>query len=412
MYILQDNLTTKKTKAQTQNKQERQNSQTQKQQTHNNTKGSITQQLEKPLMSTILTEWNTRHPIFKELTTEKHQECQSRLIQLMDERMANHPEEDTVIAFRELAKTMPWGPTTKDKYWASYISARKLINLPTVPGAAALQTILKRDSRLVVRWDPSDEAQWTDLKTLYSIRSQLNFSLHRWTMTIAILDQLIGHRASDLAMVEKRNIFVVNDFYVIRLVNGKTVDVTGPYTIAFSKSGAAGQALQALCIHSIPSSVYLMIASTTFLERPQLSTASSKISVQIRTLMRQFIPQWTIRALRRGGLSSMALCGIPEETIQTFGKHTTSDGLRRYLADGIFNQHLAAKQSASIDSMFANQAPLQNRQSNFGLVRSSHPTMHQDVGLRVFQKDVGPASPVSLFTQKSPTELIWLLPKL
>ncbi len=69
----------------------------------------------------------------------------------------------------------------------------------------------------------------------------------------------------------------------------------------------------------------------------------------VRKTMRSILglSNWTVRAVRRGGLSSMSMAGVSHEIQRTFSQHTTNKRLLTYLGSGrldgvtITNQHNA-----------------------------------------------------------------------
>ena len=225
-----------------------------------------------------------------------------------------------------------------------------MLHLHPTTEQTALLTILKRRARLQKRWDTSDPAQVLNLSSLKYLRDAAITPESFLLRNMAILDLTIGNRMADFARVEKQNIFInntsVGPVFSVKLVSGKTVNSTGPFVIHIPVASEAGHILT-LLYDCFPTSPYLLINTPKLLapDSQLLTDLALDLSNRIRDDLRQSIPRLTIRALRRGGLSSMGNLEVPTSTILTYSRHTTEKSLLRYMGDGIHNLDLAVQQT-------------------------------------------------------------------
>ena len=71
-------------------------------------------------------QWMQRPAILREITKAEYQSDQTRIVLLVHAKMRELAL-DTVTAFREVTSDKGWGATTAEKYWNTFLAARKLI---------------------------------------------------------------------------------------------------------------------------------------------------------------------------------------------------------------------------------------------------------------------------------------------
>lgn len=348
MYITQktqakENCKVKMNSTKTQTTQRQQTQIETHQNTINNDKTDTTQGTENT-HATILQKFMNRHTIFNESTTPKYQREQTRLLQMM----ADSNISDTIAAFRHISTERQWCSTTQQKNWAALLNARMLAGSPTTKAEKALLNILTKKAKLRTRWDPTQQSQFSTLDGLTQLLRTSSGTAQRLLRSAALLDFYIGHRLSGLALLEKKNIFTIEEDLVIRVTRGKTISTTGPYTISLPSNSIPSKIVLEALMMAAPMSDFIFIDAKNSWTEEQIGALGQQYSERVRDDIRVELPHWTVRALRRGGLSAMGAAGASAETISGFSTHTTTGSLLRYMADGMYLKDQRARQCETI----------------------------------------------------------------
>ena len=317
--------------------------------------------------------WRNRHFIFHEVTSTKYQKEQERLLGLVQQEQDQLGTDDVIIGFRAAAKTHGWGTASREKNFAAIISARKTLGETTTAAQKCLLSLQAKASKRAARWNPNIEGQCITPAQMLKMWEKTTEPHSRWLRAVASVDLMIGHRVSDFAQILAENIFEDDDgeAFQIRVTTGKTIATTGPYIVNIPYGTRTSAAFEEVMNSKHPDSLYVMIRSSTILEANELSERASHLSALIREDIRKEIPHFTIRALRRGGLSGMGLVGTADSTIQTFGKHTSNTSQMRYMGDGRFSRALQQNQTETVRTMEA-AAMATDKRLRFGTTNSQN----------------------------------------
>jgi len=152
---------------------------------------------------------------------------------------------------------------------------------------------------------------------------------------------VFGQRISDVLQIRVENVSRVRlragKFTVIKLVRGKTIRHTGPYTLHLPYRTHLAHSVRKLCR-----------AGGDQLFVPNGSGGSKSVGHQrmlkdIRLKLLAIDERLDLRSIRRGGLQHMAQGGMPHAEIREhFSKHTTARRLMEYLEWGTFSKTQAA----------------------------------------------------------------------
>jgi integrase len=244
-------------------------------------------------------------------------------------RMLALPLERFASAFAELSENRNWSTTTQASKLASLYAMAVALGCPPLllAGLAKMKT-----QRLRVRtpaWSPSDVYQIARPEALAS------------TSGAALLAYLTGHRLGDILRLRKCNVYrvlspAIGESLALMVVCGKTVSSTGPYPIHPPASSKAAAIVRE---HLAGDSAYLFLDSATVLD----ARAEDKAVQTTRGAIQRQIGLDT-RALRRGGLSVLALLGNATSDLRTLSRHTSDDMTRTYLGAGLLDATLAKTQ--------------------------------------------------------------------
>lgn len=312
--------------------------------------------------------WNHRHPILHEVTSPAYQHTQSRIIHGMAALEKTHDDDD-VQRFRYLARQHGWGARTRKTYWGALISARTQVGLPSSPPHQAMSRLVNRQARVAPHWACTGQTSSSQISRLTDLTNAVNWNSAdiKWHLA-AILIFLVGGRVADVATIRLSNITPdTRNSAAILFVRGKTVQRRGPFTVHVT-----GLALTLTrCLSAMAKaigSLYLLIPSAQIVDDESVvedeNSALHKILLRrmldetctaIRTTMRVAlqVPDWTVRALRRGGLSTMSLAGVPEATLLTFSRHADRETLQTYLGNGILNGQQRVNQHKALQALQA-----------------------------------------------------------
>lgn len=161
---------------------------------------------------------------------------------------------------------------------------------------------------------------------------------------------VLGQRIGDVLKWRTNNIQVTRrsvgpQTITVLVVEGKTIQTKGPYTIHLPTESLIARSLWELAQSRVrKDKPYL------FIDAPTIITARADINpylTEAKARMRKIF-SGDLRSPRRGGLSSLSLLGLPEQQLCTLSRHPDVAMLRRYLAAGRLNNYEAELQCEAV----------------------------------------------------------------
>lgn len=289
--------------------------------------------------------WASRAEPFERLTTIHSQERQRRLLLLLA-----LPEKQRIQTFNIIAERLNWKSSTRDTYFASLVKAAQIIDEPTTKISAANQKILARKARSTETWTTENFCQFTTPETIRQIE-QLEMEI----FFPVIVTFWLGQRIGDVLRWQTRNI-VPRHFpsqmptISITVVESKTTDSTGPYSLHVPANGKIGRIISQSKNNS--TGPYLFLTPKATLEKKDLDQVLVEKERLIHAALKKAGLDMDFRALRRGGLAQMSAAGWAKEQIRTFSRHKSNEMLDIYLARGSLDGGMAilhTKMLASIE---------------------------------------------------------------
>jgi hypothetical protein len=302
-----------------------------------------------------------RHPIHDEVVSRRYRSRQTRLVnQLENGTTAN---QDQILTFRRLAKELKWGPRTQATYWGSLLSAKTLSHVQVTCEDKALQRLLVRRARKAQRWEPADPNATTTWLALQKALQQWRAPTTQARILLlgAAVVFAVGHRLTDFATIRISNIRFSSDDCSLLVVRGKTVNSQGPYTIHVPPQGQIAGMIQEMIVFARNRGfLYLLFPCHHLLDDEEdeescrmLEALMDRLRQAMRLTLRSALkcPHWTVRALRRGGLSAMAQQGMHPDVTISFSRHTSTRQLDAYLGNGVLDGYTRRQQHAWVGSL-------------------------------------------------------------
>ena len=254
---------------------------------------------------------------------------------------------DRVKTFKMVSEQLDWGARTQCTYWGTILSALKLCGLQKTVEDEAMTTILKKEAIMAPTWDLEDDFQLmtnmqiTQLDVLATAASPNSMWRAAW-VTLAL-----GQRLGDVLKFSATNVNVINDAVTITVTEGKTVPTKGAFTLRASRGSNVGR--------------YILEAAEKCAENRKTSLGETRLfqpdtpqgnkTMWIKTMESQIAAtlKIDIRALRRTGLTRLAMTGCSQEVLLTFSRHSTTRMLETYLCKGVFNQAAGTAQVETVE---------------------------------------------------------------
>lgn len=231
---------------------------------------------------------------------------------------------------RRAKETHKWQCSTTATYWGAHMSNSKLLHGRYEDADLRTAALFEKQAREELTHYPAT-MRVVDLHHLLQ-RPSPTHTAHAATLLISVAFT-IGGRISDVALLQVEDVILIGPFLALTFRRGKTVAYTRPFTVHLDIRHAA-------CPHLVPYAWSQKPGVPLFLGYTRdvlLNTA--------RELLRSLpTPNLELRSVRRGGLTTMALHGVPLEDIRRlFSHHSTAGMLRRYLQDGAVDLAGAAR---------------------------------------------------------------------
>lgn len=293
-------------------------------------------------------QWANRSTAHKR-TSLQHQNTQERLVPLL-----TLPEDLRWKTFQLVAEARKWTPKVKDSYWAAMGSAAAILSIPRTKISQDAQRITKSEAQKQKSWEEEDPRQLVTTEYINTIEQKANAERLPRTMqlvTAMSLAFMLGQRLGDTlkwrtSEIKFRHFFEAAPSVAVTIVEGKTVETTGQYTIHCPVASRAGQMIRTAL--AFANGKYLFIDSPKYLEKDLISHEVLKAETYIHKQLKQWGNDIDLRALRRGGLVRMATCGFSNQIIRLFSRHASDAQLDVYLGRGTFAGGMAKIQSEVI----------------------------------------------------------------
>jgi len=250
---------------------------------------------------------------------------------------------DRVKMFATLAEESDWGPKTMCTYWGCIRSGMENCQVTPTPEDVKYGTILHRASTAAESWDFEDTEVFLDQAQVdyFTNRAETALSLGRLDVLLVCYVALTwGQRVGDVLKVQSTNVFLVEHTRIsVTFVEGKTIPRTGAYTLHATASSLLGKILQWLVrIHP----------QGRLFGLPPTQEAERRWERQVHTAL-PF--KMDLRALRRTGLSRLALIGLSNVELLEISRHSSVQMLQLYLGRGLFDFEQARRQTWAVDRL-------------------------------------------------------------
>lgn len=278
--------------------------------------------------------------------THAHTQQQKRLFPLL---LISPPDR-----YKYVTQQKGWSAATRASYWATISGVAALVD-PTnnLPRQLQLfQRKLNAAAQLQPSWSPEDSMAYATQKQMWLIWECE--ALAHWTRIVLMLCFLLGQRVSDTLKWRTSNLtkqkfpYIEGEMLSMVVVEGKTVEKTGAYTLHIPTNSFSGALLTTLSESPSGSGKYLFFQSSELMEKAPLQQYIERLEKWIHKDLQAQHLDMDLRACRRGGLSLMALNGYSLETIRLFSQHASVEILKRYLAQDLFNGNNAATMAEMI----------------------------------------------------------------
>ena len=259
--------------------------------------------------------WQDRALAFRMCTTKKHQSQQERMLSLFGP--LSEEERHTAIT-----NNTNWKSSTKDSYWATYISAAKIAQVPVTVGDLAMMRHLHQNAQL-----QEDVTQIVPM-TVQQFLSIMTSSTSIETKVAIAIGFTLGQRISDVLNLRAADVLFMDNAICIIFRIGKVTKHIGPYSLFL--------ALDTLL------ATYLSRLKKKCLNQPLLFSTETHCAVKNAVHAMNL----DMRSIRKGGLWRMAAEGRTVPEILDYSKHRTQHMLYRYLGAGQALVHLQEKMTA------------------------------------------------------------------
>jgi len=250
---------------------------------------------------------------------------------------------DRVKMFSTLGEENDWGPKTMCTYWGCVRSGMENCQITPTPEDVKYGTILQRAATAAESWDFEDPEVFLDEEQVkyFTDRAAAALALGRIDVLLVCYVALTwGQRVGDVLKVQSCNVYLVEHTRVsVTFVEGKTVPRTGAYTLHATASSLLGKILQWLA---------KMHPQGRLFGLPPTQEAERRWEKQIHTAL-PF--KMDLRALRRTGLSRLALIGLSNVELLEISRHASVQMLHLYLGRGLFDFEQARRQTWAVDRL-------------------------------------------------------------
>lgn len=228
-------------------------------------------------------------------------------------------------------KTMQkkWSPRTVESRVAVIATLAKKFHPQAHPHWSSVLRIAQRDTR---RAGPAWLPLTGSAKVISAAQVHNAHDIERMAFTF-------GLRVGDLLSLRVEHVFKVGAVSIaILLPMTKTSDVIGTKCLHMPPDSWIAQAITKYTLRA-----NLLGLPYVFLPVTELLTDDA-VRLEISKLERTFRTVADLRALRRGGLSTMAFCGHKAEDVLLMSSHKSTGQLNAYLGSGLLNRELMDKQ--------------------------------------------------------------------
>lgn len=226
-----------------------------------------------------------------------------------------------------------------------------------------MQRMLNAEARAQGGWSPENEYAFVSQKRIFDIWADQR--IPTWTRIALWVSFTLGQRVGDTLRwrVSKVRLqrfpYLLGEVISITVVEGKTVEKTGAYTLHIPSETHTGQLIHLLHKEAQQTqSRYLFFHSEVILQKVESQAVLVGLEKKMHADLTAANNDIDLRAVRRGGLTQMALNGYPLTSIMLFSQHRSVDILKRYLADDLFNGSNAQQMSEVIQ--YQESMPQQN----------------------------------------------------
>lgn len=269
--------------------------------------------------------------------SEKHKDVAQSLLILLSRDPPRFAD-----AFREM-QLRRWSPSTAAAHLGTMLTLCKMLGRSelTWPIDQLRRTYTQQAQQAGPRWDPMDPAQVMrpeDLQRLLAAPV---------AAAPLLVTFITGHRIGDVLQFEVDNVRTVRfsgpkllETLVIMVTAHKTVKTTGPYALHLPMTSWTARLIMTCCHQQrAAKKPFLFMDFAPATASPE--QRRSWVTTTETSLKNRFLPTHDLRALRRGGLTSMSLAGFTEEQILFASRHTDTQGLQTYLGHGIMSLQAA-----------------------------------------------------------------------
>lgn len=246
-----------------------------------------------------------------------------------------------------------WGPRTKAAYWATISAMAPLLGLTKTPSHH--QRILTAEAKKTTTWNPEDPTQFISAMDIDIIRNTVGIPAK--TRRIIDIAFSLGQRVGDTLRWRTDQVALQHfpqmktPVLSVTIVEGKTVEHSGPYTLFIPFGGALSDTIleQIAEMKAIkPQSKYVFLESQVLLSKKDTEKAVLEQEAWMHADLKGSNLDLDLRAIRRGGLSLMAQNAIPMSTILLFSRHQSVKTLSIYLHRDAFNADHAKQMTDTI----------------------------------------------------------------
>jgi integrase len=234
--------------------------------------------------------------------------------------------------FTEVAQALEWSPTTQSSYWGAVMTLLKLLEM-LHPADRSLMKKLEERAAQAATWSTDSPSQMLTQDRVDEIAAVAMKCDVRAPERAAYLALMLGQRVGDVLTLRPSETYLCAGRVAITFIEGKTVARTGAFTLTVPSGTDAATILR-------------QAAEAAMLDpRDRLFLPTSRAEAE-QKIHRTF-PALDLRALRRTGLSRLALSGCKVEILLQISRHTSIRMLEVYLRRGLLHGMLANEMASA-----------------------------------------------------------------
>ena len=251
-----------------------------------------------------------------------------------------------IPTFKMMSDQLDWGPRTQSTYWGTILSALKLCGQPSTMEDAAFTTTLAQEAMMAPSWDLEDDFQLMSNAQIQQLCELSTTAKPNSKWRAAWVTYALGQRMGDVLKTTAQNVTFIDDTVALTIIEGKTVPTKGPFTLRMSSDSRTGRYVREAALQCAQDRIAKHGEMRLF--QPDNPNRDGKLWIKEMEAEVAKGLAIDIRALRRTGLTKIAMTGCPLEVTLSFSRHSTTRMLETYLCKGIFNQATAAAQVSAV----------------------------------------------------------------